>query len=489
MKNKIILAFIAALFLTGCTDLSDDILDGLPLEKFPENEAQIAAIPIPAYQALQPFLDGAGWWFAQEITGDEICAPTRGEHWDDGGKWRALHTHTWDNNTEAVNTMWSHFYDGTFEANSAIDLLNTFEESEDLLIVKAKLKAMRTFYYWQLIDNYGDVPFVMTQENVPLHPEKVKRADIFAAIVKDLEDNLQYFSAAGRATSVTKGMAFTLLAKLYLNAEVYTGTAQWAKAEAYCDSVIALGYSLESNPLGPFVTANESSPENIFTIPYDENDFTGNNLHMRTLHYNSDQTFNMIVGPWNGFAAIEDFYNTFDADDKRKKAFLVGQQYAADGTKIIDGELEELLILNPHIPSLLMGDEATQEEKLMSGARIVKFEVADGAKDNLSNDFPLFRYADVLLMKAEAMIRQGKNGDEFVNKIRARAGLSNFSNTTLPQLLEERGRELFWEGHRRQDLIRYGKFGNQWWEKPASSKDRETFPIPQWAIDANPNLG
>ena len=130
----------------------------------------------------------------------------------------------------------------------------------------------------------------------------------------------------------------------------------------------------------------------------------------------------------------------------------------------------------------------TSEEIRMSGARVQKFEIKLGAKDNLSNDFPIFRYADILLMKAECMIRLGENGDEFVNMIRTRAGVEQFNNTDLDMILEERGREMFWEAHRRQDLIRFGKFNQAWWEKSESTPDRQTFPIPQWVLDANPNL-
>jgi hypothetical protein len=246
-------------------------------------------------------------------------------------------------------------------------------------------------------------------------------------------------------------------------------------------------YSLESNPLAPFITANEASPEIIFSIPYDEDTYTGNNLHMRTLHYQSNLTFDMSVGPWNGFAAMEDFYNTYDNEDLRKKGFLVGQQYTFAGAKITDATTNTPLILVPHIAALNMDATYTLEEIRMSGARVVKFEIKKGAKDNLSNDFPIFRYADILLMKAECMIRQGKNGDEYVNMVRARAGVTNYTNTTLDQLLAERGREMFWEAHRRQDLIRFGKFNSAWWEKPAGTGGT-TFPIPQWVIDANPNL-
>jgi len=473
---------------TSCTDLTDNIFDGIPKDKFPENEAQIAAIPIPTYQALEPFLDNGGWWFAQEVTSDEMTCPTRGEHWDDGGKWRALHEHAWTNTTEAVNTMWSTFYEGTYQANTAIDFLSTLEENEGLLVVLSKLKVMRAFYYWLLIDNYGDVPYLTTLIDAPEFPEKMDRKDIFDSLVTDVEAAVKIIPEGGSKTSVTKGMAFTLLAKLYLNAEIYTGTSQWEKAEQYCDSVISEGYSLEANALGPFVTQNENSPENIFTIPYDEDNFKGNNLHMRTLHYNSNLTFNMTVGPWNGFAVIEDHYNTYEPGDARLDYFLIGQQYDYLGNVINDGTTSQPLVFTAEIPALDMQDSYTEAQKIMSGARVVKFEVALGATDNLSNDFPLFRYADVLLMKAEAMIRQGKNGDTYVNMIRSRAGLSDWTGVTLDMLLEERGREMFWEGHRRQDLIRFGKFGDAWWEKEASGSDRQVFPIPQWAIDANSNL-
>lgn len=131
----------------------------------------------------------------------------------------------------------------------------------------------------------------------------------------------------------------------------------------------------------------------------------------------------------------------------------------------------------------------TYKEIRMSGARVIKYQVEKGALENLNNDFPIFRYADVLLMKAESVIRQNRNGDSYVNEVRRRAGVSDWNNTTLEMLLAERGREMFCEGHRRQDLIRFNKFNDAWWEKKASTPDRKVFPIPQWAIDANPNLG
>ena len=139
--------------------------------------------------------------------------------------------------------------------------------------------------------------------------------------------------------------------------------------------------------------------------------------------------------------------------DARKKGFIVGPQFDSKGQPLFDGTAGAPVVINPKIPKLIIDGSHSFQQIRMSGARVGKFEIKKGALQNLSNDFPLFRYADVLLMKAEALVRQGKNGD-----------------------------------HRRQDLIRFGKFLDAWWEKPASDSKRTTFPIPQWAIDANPNL-
>jgi hypothetical protein len=392
--------------------------------------------------------------------------------------------------------MWYQYYRGIFEANKIIEFLQPAidEGNEQAQITVSKAKVMRCFYYWLAIDNYGDVPYVIDYANAPALPTKEKREVIWQNIINELEDNIQYIPKTGSKYSVTKGMVFTLLAKLYLNAEVYTGVQSndyWVKSEIYCDSVIALNaFSLESDPLAPFITENENSKENIFTIGYDKSTYTGFNLHMRTLHYESGKTFNMTVQPWNGFCASQSAYEAFEAEDKRIAMFLIGQQYSAAGDELVDdGAGGANLVFTKEVPALKMTSSFTLQEIRMSGARVVKFEVANGASDNLSNDFPIFRYADVLLMKAEAMVRQGKNGDEYVNQIRTRAAVGSTTGATLDFILEERLREMAWEGHRRQDLIRFGKFTQEWWEKPTDdSQDRNIFPIPKWAIEANSNL-
>jgi starch-binding outer membrane protein, SusD/RagB family len=490
--KKSVLIILLAILQFACTKLDDVLYDRIPADEY-------TADPIlkmsPIYAPMRDFVDWAGWWFAQELTGDGVVPPTRGGDWDDGGKWRVLHQHAWDNNTEAVNSMWSRFYRGVVEANKFIEEQEIFAGDPIIDEAIAKAKILRGYYYYLLIDNYKDVPYVTSFIDAPEQPERNFREDIFNTILTEIEESALLVQPSSSKTGVTKGMVYSLLAKLYLNHAVYTGTVNpeyWEKAEAAADTVIALGqYSLESDALGPFKTNNQNSPENIWVIPYNEDTYEGFNLHMRTLHYNSNLTFEMVVGPWNGFAVMYDHFLTYEDGDRRKDGFLVGQQYTFGGEPISDQGAGGIpLVFDPVIPSLVMGEGNTPEQIRNSGARVVKFEIKRGAKANLSNHFPIFRYADILLMKAEARIRQGLSGDDEVNAVRQRAfpGSPVWTNVTLEDLLAERGREMFWEGHRRQDLIRFGEFNKAWWEKPASSPDRNTFPIPEWAIDANPNL-
>jgi hypothetical protein len=211
---------------------------------------------------------------------------------------------------------------------------------------------------------------------------------------------------------------------------------------------------------------------------------------MRTLHYQSNLTYDMPVGPWNGFAVTPTFFDTYEDGDKRKDGYhIYGQQYDVNGKPINDGETHQPLNIDPRLPALYMqAPDYTPTQIRTTGARVGKYEIKIGAKENLSNDFPLFRITDFYLMKAELMVRLGQNGDEWINPIRTRAGVAPFAGATLEQILAERGRELYCEGHRRQDLIRYNKFKDAWWEKAAHGDDKNIFPIPKWATEANPNL-
>lgn len=491
MKTRYFFLLAAVASILSCTKLDETVYDKIPGSLYPETDEQTANLPAEAYAKLQPFADDEGWWFlAQELTSDEFCGPTRGADWYDGGKWVNMYEHTWTNDVEGVNRMWYVFWDGITTCNQRLDLMKTIPESETLLKKMKEVEVIRAFYYYLLIDNYGDAPYLTTTIDAPEKPTKISREAIFDSIITTVENALPYLRAQDLKYMMNRYAAFALLAKLYLNAEVYTGTAQWEKAGQYCDSVIAGPYSLETDFLAPFKTNNENSTEIIFSIPYDEDNFQGFRIHMRTLHYQHNLKYNMPVGPWNGLAIVPTFFDTYEMNDLRREGYnIFGPQYASNGTQIIDGETKVPLDINPYLPALTMQvPQYSTVQIRTTGARLQKYEIKMGAKENLSNDFPLFRLTDFYLMKAEVEIRMGRNGDEWVNPIRLRAGVSSWTGTTLDQLLAERGRELYCEGHRRQDLIRFGMFGNSWWEKEAHGPERNTFPIPKWATDVNENL-
>lgn len=488
MKRLKYIPLLFTLLLSSCTDLDEVLYDKIPEDKYPENDGQLSAISVDAYARLRPLIDDEGWWFlAQEVSSDEFCAPTRDTDWDDGGKWRRIHQHTWTDEDEAVRNMWNTLYAGVTRCNQIIEQLGTLPASETITNKIKEIEVMRAFYYYLLIDNYGDVPYLKTASDAPEQPFKTKRATIYADLVKTIEDNVVGLKDVDAKYMATQRMANALLAKLYLNAEVYSGTAQWTKAEAAVDKVLEAGYTLSKNVRDPFLTNNDKSSEIIFSIPFDEDNFKGFRLHMRSLHYSLNQKFEMSVSPWNGLCSTFDQFKRYEDNDLRKDAyFIYGLQKKPNGDIILDNNKE--LLIDPFLPKLQMDQNNTFEEIKFSGARVGKYEIKAGAKENLSNDFPLFRISDFYLMKAETAIRNGKDGKEWFNEIRKRAGINELATVTLQDILDERARELWVEGHRRQDQIRFGKWEERWWEKAQTDGSKRTFPIPKSAKDANPNL-
>ena len=209
-----------------------------------------------------------------------------------------------------------------------------------------------------------------------------------------------------------------------------------------------------------------------------------------TLHGLNRETFDLQEQPWNGYATLEEFYNTYEETDVRIDNFLVCPQFSSSGERLMDISFEAN---DPDGAPLTFTPSITELEPIalrQDGARINKFEFAPGSNSNLSNDYPIFRYGEIILVSAEAKFRQGKTVEatQLVNQIRARAGVDPFTSMTLENLYDERGREMFAEATRRSDQIRFGKFNEPWWEKAASQPFRNIFPIPQGQIEANPNL-
>ncbi len=502
--------FSMVVFMPACTDLEEELFSEVTADNFFQSEEEFISALGAAYTSLYGYMGTVSVWAAQEVSSDEMVVPTRGPDWGDGGHWVRLHQQLWTAEDPTVNTTWNFLFGGVSATNR---LIFQFEELQNPLTDPfiGELKALRAIYYMWLMDMYGNVPIVTSFADANPNPTTNSRSEVYQFVEAELLDALNNVTTStGPETygRVNQMVVQTALAKLYLNAEVYTGTAQWAKAAAACDAIINSGnYSLEADYFANFNVDNAGSSEFIWAIPYDAVFARGMNIVMQTLSYLNQETYSLAAQPWNGWCTLEEFFNSYEESDLRKGQanteegpspvrgnFLWGPQWDVSGKKrlVDDGTLASGVdpdgppfTIRPFINELF--PEAWRE----AGARNTKFEFEIGGQPDMNNDFPLFRYADVLLMKAEALMRQGVGQAEalaLVNQIRERAGVDPFTELTEENLLAERGREMFSETVRRTDLIRFGKFTDAWWEKPAQEECKELFPIPKAQTDANPNL-
>lgn len=514
MKPYNLLKFLAAglLLLTfnqSCTNLDENLYDTVTDNNFFKTQEEFISALGAAYSSLNGYGGNGNIFSMQEVTSDEMVVPTRGNDWNDGGNWRADYLHTYTPETDRVRDTWPYLYGGVNACNRLIyQFQNLDVEGKDAYI--SELKALRALWYWFLLDTYGNVPIV-DRFDVPagFAPANNTRAEVYAFIEKELKDNLPSLSKNVDQSTYARMnyyAAQALLANLYLNAEVYTGKSQWAQAVAACNEIINSGkYSLESNYFANFNANNSSSKEFIFAIPYDRIYLQGFNLPAMTLHYQSQFTYNLTFQPWNGFCSLEEFYNSYEDGDLRKGKpntldgpsgvrgnFLVGPQFSSGGVILKDPGTGPAYDPDPIVNFTPKINEIQPNAYRDAGARVGKFEFVLGATENLDNDFPVFRYADILLIKAEALWRQNAGDAEalaLVNQIRTRAGVAPFTSLTADNLLAERGREMFSELKRRTDLIRFGKYNDPKWAKPNKDDPHvNIFPIPRAQLEANKNL-
>lgn len=472
-----------------------------------------------------------GIWRTQEVTADEIVIPARPNGWVDGGVYKRLHQHKWTADDDPVYQGWFRTYSGITNTNKIIAQLETgaipLEGAQGAAAI-AELRVLRASYYYILLDIYGNVPLT-TSFDVPegFLPEQASRQEVYDFVVKEITESIPDLSESDGPEMYgrfNKWAAYTLLAKIYLNAEVYSGTPQWEKCIEACNAVINSGkkYRLETSQKSVFLTENQDSPEIIFAIAIDRNyttDWNAFDIHMQTLQPANQATYDLEVTPWGGMAAIPQFIDTFDPEDSRlTENYIYGQQYSSTG-EILNGTLgatagKPLAYIN-EIPSIDQSEE-------IHGYRLGKFEIAKGSSTILNNDFPVFRYADVLMMKAESLLRTGHPDDaaDLVTEVRERAFRSNpeKAKVTGAELLEgstydyglrsgdditheggddiQYGRfldELGWEfnqeGHRRQDMIRFGVFTTKsWFAHSPGGSHAILYPIPQQALNTNTKL-
>jgi starch-binding outer membrane protein, SusD/RagB family len=491
MKKLLYMVMSAGFVLASCTDLDEGIYDKFVADDFYKTEAGINAALADIYKEMRGDWGGIGiagadrgWYDLNETCTDEMMIPTRSDGaWSDNGIWQQMYLHTWTSGQSFMQNTWDWLYKAIYKANLAIELLTAAEAPEAAL---AEAKVLRAYFYYLLMDGWGNVPIVTSTKTLVKDVVQAERSAVYNFVVSELEanvDNLSTSKADDFYNRFNIWAGYTVLAKVYLNAKVYTGTEQWAKAIEACDKIINEGgFSLVSSDKylsrgtdGLF--GDKCNPAEVILALFVDGKLAPRNIiGIRSLYGPHGEAL-FGFSTWNGATVHQDFVNKYDDDDIRKAQWLLGPQ-------VVNSQVKANYVLN--ISSLT---SAGIEE----GARNSKFlPVAPYDGGAASNDYPVYRYADVLLMKAEALIRNGQAGSatSLLNQVRNRAGLSDLGSTpTLDEIYDERGRELAWEGHRRQDMIRFGKFLQPHdFKSSVSDAKYLLFPIPASAIAANPTL-
>ena len=515
----------------SCTNLDEELFSDLAADNFFKTDEEFVAALGAAYSSFGGIGNHGGLWTVNELASDELVITTKGGDWDDGGQLIQLLKHNIPIDHPMVNGSWGWLYGGVNTVNRLIFQFEQLGTPESEAFV-AELRAVRALWYYWLLDAFGNVPLVtdFTDTSVPANNATFAtgRTAVYTFVKSELDAIIPLLPTAVDGTTygrMTKWAALAIRAKLQLNAEVYTGTPAWAGAASDASEIIASSkYNLQSYYADNFKVNNAGSSENIFVYPYDKVFAGGFNWPMMTLHYASQGVYDLTSQPWNGYSAIEEFYNSYidpvnnpgpqglvwkdlatddnsdgipdngdmGTQDERLSNFVVGPQFNLDGSRAIDVGVEVSDPDGQKITFTPLINQSRPNGWRQGGARIGKYEYEIGGTRNMSNDFVIFRYADILLIRAEALWRQSAGSAEaltLVNQVRDRAGVDDFGSLTADNLLAERGREMFAEMNRRQDLIRYGKFGIVRWEKTVDADDHwEVFPIPKAQRDVNPGL-
>lgn len=540
MKTKLIYFLISTFTLLsiGCTKLEDKSYSLIISENFEPTPEDLSSLLGTAYGKWRECLySWDNYIRIMELTSDESVIPARPNGWVDGGKYRILHEHKWSTDDAHVENVWSLFYAGINNCNRIIFQIESgsIPVTEDKEAVIAELKILRASYYYMLCDIYGNIP-VITQYDVPdgFVPEQSTRKEVFDFIIKEINDSMS--SLSDQNGGIMYGRfnqwgAWALLAKMYINAEVYTGTPHWNECIEACNKIIESGnFDLDASQRDVFAVNNESAKEMIFTIPFDNkyiNDFNTTSIFIQSLQPANQATYKLTEAPYGGICAIPQFISTFDTEDARyKDNWIKGDQYSAEGQLLIctmGAYSGKPLSYVNEVPSIAESEE-------VHGFRLGKFEIEMGSRKQQSNDWPLFRYADILMMKAESLLRSGQADDaaKLVTQVRARnfkdefavggsndkatvtgADLQKGSNydygrrdnrvphtheggadVKFGRMLDELGWEFNQESRRRQDMIRFGVYTTKsWFSHDASNEDfRIILPIPRTQLEKNHNL-
>ncbi|WPQ63111.1 RagB/SusD family nutrient uptake outer membrane protein [Chitinophaga sancti] len=514
----------------SCTNLDEKAYDTLLTNNFYNNKNEVVSAVLRPYTHANAWITPgqSGWWRLSELSADQLAWPQKGRHGYDNGQWIRLHYHTWTVDESTVRNCWNLLWTGLGFCNDAIGNIDSRDASAMGLTQEEKdgftgeLRLLRAFHYLRLMDIYGNIPIV-TKVGDPVSPETKPRAEVFSFIEQEIKDNLDKSPVLSKALlgRMSRAGGYAMLAELYLNAEKWSGTARWDDCIAACDALInntAGGMNgamaLDTNLTDTYKPANDLSKEIIFSIAYD---YIVSNFAPQWpgdfYHFNQSQINGNPINGNDGVVMIPGVYTTFEDADKRKSEWMLyGPQwkYGSNGTDpvICSGGNEydgQQLVFVDNIRKNAQGStvsDMTQGEE-NSGVRFNKYRLGPLSDPSYrSCDWAVYRLSWIYFVKAEAIMR--KNGGvatqeavDLVNTIKQRAYSAadwpahqyTVATLTLDELLAELGREFIFEGYRRQELIRFGKYTTgTWWDHVASDSYRELFPIPRTQLQLNANL-
>ena len=508
--------------------------------------------------------DGGSVHTFQEFSSDASMIPGRQGDWVDGGAWQNIFLHNFESSVSKYNDVWNNLYRVIGLANSSIDRLNKYlGEHPEYAEYVYELRALRAVYYYYVMDLFGQVPLVVSSEVSANEVNQSNRSDVFKFVTSELAECIPHLSDSKSQNEgeyygrITKAVAYMCMAKCAINAPVYTiddtnptsysafvGTDKSGKATAseeqgktvsemgkninitldgetrnawetavYCaDQIASLGYRLQPSYADNFIVANQNSVENIWTRPNDCVNYKIDDYNIvRTLHYNHGGAIG--YQGWNGACSSKQQmlvygYGTANPDPRLKLNFYTDKDYMEEtGKAVEDGATGKDL---EYMPLAVKVDfTATDDPHAMkcSGARMKKYEFDKSTTQQFSfnNDLVIWRYADALLLKAEAEYRMDNKAEALtiVNEVRGRVAATPRTELTLNDILDERMLELAWEGVRRQDQIRFCTFTEPTADRfkgvthNASAGDYNddtqgytmVYPIPYAVLNLNKKLG
>ena len=503
------------LILGGLFSACSGFLDEDPKSKIPEEEAYkseklvyvntIATIYTSFGNRLYGSTDNVHT--LQEFSSDAWILPGRQGDWVDGGKWQSLFLHNYGPGNATIKSTWNALYTIIGNCNTSIDNLETFIQAGGesyLQDYQYEARAVRAILYYHLVDLFGRVPLVTSSKTVMADVNQSSRSEVYQFIVDELTDCIPHLPS-GKCQNmgkyygrVTKAVGYMAMAKVAINSPILSkddwndgslvggiakvapyvnqagknikialdGTTRDAwETVLYCQKQIEKeGYSLQPNFSQNFSKTNDSSVENIWTQPSDGTTYKVSDYNpTRTLHAAHASDYGLQG--WNGACAtVEQMkvfkYGTDEQDPRMDMTFFYGPVFV-DG-KPIDAGLGDgaQLCYNPMDVVVDFKEDVPNQILKFAGARMSKYEVDNTTSSylNHNNDKVFWRYADALLLAAEAKVRMGQSGDAEVNEIRDRVQAGQKSNVTLQDILDERMLEFSYEGMRRQDQIRFGTY-------------------------------